>query len=186
MTTARVTKGSRQCIGTIKACFTRNVFCTVFFLTVLKWVECIPTVLFTHNVKKIKGATDKNGLKMLRVNKTLNRWLRVLCFNWFKHTHTHTHTHKSENHDELRPQLRKLLHWSRISPVRGDGWGGRNDPGPTHVGVNVVCSKLDFYQINPKQGLSFGSWWPIRVSDSKLQVIQIKFKWPKSINKIRE
>ena len=44
-----------------QAWFTRNIFCTV-----LKWVECIPLVLFTH---QIKGAADKNGLKMIRVNK---------------------------------------------------------------------------------------------------------------------
>ena len=44
----------------LKSRFTCNVLCTVF-LTVLKWVECIPMVLF--NVKKIKGAADKNGLK---------------------------------------------------------------------------------------------------------------------------
>ena len=47
----------------LKAWFTRNVYCTVF-LTVLKWVECIPLVPFTHeikNVKEIKGVADKNG-----------------------------------------------------------------------------------------------------------------------------
>ena len=41
-----------------KDSFTRNVFCTVS-----KWVEWIPMAMFTHDVKKIKGAADRNGLK---------------------------------------------------------------------------------------------------------------------------
>ena len=32
-----------------------------FFCNVLKWVQCSPIVLFTHNVKKIKGAINKNS-----------------------------------------------------------------------------------------------------------------------------
>ena len=52
-------------VAEAKARFTPNVFCTDF-LTILKWVYCIPIVLFTHDVifvKKIKGAADKNGAK---------------------------------------------------------------------------------------------------------------------------
>ena len=45
--------------------FTRNVFCTVC-PSIFKWIQCIPLMLFAHdvtNVKQIKGAADKNGLK---------------------------------------------------------------------------------------------------------------------------
>ena len=47
-------------------------FCTVL-LTVLKWVECIPSLLFIHDVmkceKEIEGATDKKRAENLHVNK---------------------------------------------------------------------------------------------------------------------
>ena len=57
--------------ATNKGVFTRTAKVTVF-LNGLKWVQCIPVVLFTHNryvyvvitlkyVKKIKGAADKIG-----------------------------------------------------------------------------------------------------------------------------
>ena len=36
-----------------KAWFIRNVFCAVF-LEYLKWVECIPLMMFTHDVTKCK------------------------------------------------------------------------------------------------------------------------------------
>ena len=45
---------------TSKVSFTRTVNVTIF-RTILKLVQFIPTVLFTHNVKKIKGAAHKNG-----------------------------------------------------------------------------------------------------------------------------
>ena len=35
----------------IRSTNARNVFCTVF-LIVLKWVECIPMVVFTHDITK--------------------------------------------------------------------------------------------------------------------------------------
>ena len=46
--------------NTSKISFTRTVNVTIF-RTILKLVQFIPTVLLTHNVKKIKGAAHKNG-----------------------------------------------------------------------------------------------------------------------------
>ena len=43
-----------------KGPFIRTVKVTVF-LAVLKWVECILMVLFTHDVKKVKDVADING-----------------------------------------------------------------------------------------------------------------------------
>ena len=42
-----------------KTSFTR-IF-TYIFCTIKNWIQCIPMALFTHIVKKIKGAVHKNG-----------------------------------------------------------------------------------------------------------------------------
>ena len=44
------TRTSSMVFATTKGLFTRNAEVTVF-LTGLKWVQCIPVVMFTHNVK---------------------------------------------------------------------------------------------------------------------------------------
>ena len=43
-----------------KASFTGNVNINVF-RTVSYWVQCNPKILFTHNVKMIKGTSHKTG-----------------------------------------------------------------------------------------------------------------------------
>ena len=103
-----------------------------FFLAVLKWVECIPTVLFIQyftkcKIKKIKGAADENGLKNVICKKALNGWLCVLCFKRLK-------KHKTQNHDGVQ------IRWSWVnSPVITACLQGG-------LGVTVVASEL------PKNG----------------------------------
>ena len=49
-----------------KGAFTRSVFSP--FFSPLKWVQQDPMEVFTHDVKKIKGMANKNGLKLRRQN----------------------------------------------------------------------------------------------------------------------
>ena len=63
--------------------------------TVQKWVQCIPMVLFTHDVKKIKSAADKKCLK----NATCKRSLSVKLYR-----------HPADQNT--------CLHWSNLSQLR--------------------------------------------------------------------
>ena len=57
--------------------FTHSVFQPII-QTVQKWAQCIPMVLFTCDVKNIKGATDINGLKNATCKRTLSQQSQVL------------------------------------------------------------------------------------------------------------
>ena len=59
------------------ALFILNVFCSVF-LTIKKWVECISSVLFTHSIKNIKDASDRNGEKNVTCEQAFTVFTRTI------------------------------------------------------------------------------------------------------------
>ena len=75
--------------------FTHSVFKPVF-QPVKKWVQQDPMEVFTHDVKKIKGTANKNGLKNATCKQSLKvvyiccKYICTFKFTYFKRICLHT------------------------------------------------------------------------------------------------